>query len=742
MTTPPSLWTILRLAGILALFNPWFEGNAQPSTDSTSTKPLTTSDLAAAIRDAVVIISVEGRGGGAEGVGSGFIINEDGLIATSLHVIGETRPIRVELLDGRQFRVTEIHAWSREHDLAVIRIPASGLPVIPLGDPEAIRQGSRVVAMGNPHGLNHSIVEGVVSAMRDLETQMIQVAIPVEPGNSGGPLLDSFGRVQGIMTMKSAVTDNLGFAMPVQHLKDLLDHPNTIPIAGWLTIGALDPNRWTLVFGGNWGLKAGRITVDEPGEGFGGRALCLRKQPPTQEDIELGVHVRLGDESGAAGLVFCSDGKDRHYGFYPSGGQLRLTRFEGPSVFNWTILEQAPSDNYRPGEWNHLKVRLESDGIRCFVNDREVFFSPDTEIRGGQAGLCKFRQTRAEFRGLEWGPRLPPVRPTEAQSLEVLDWLKLLPDLGKWHGDQPPPPELPASTTFSVLQEQARELERRAEMVRKLAVQVHQQAIVQDIQKLFANAKNSPPDLIHACLLISKLDNPELDLQSYFDMVDRLSQQIQDALPKDANDQDKLATLTRFLFEEHGFHGSHSDYYNRANSYINDVLDDRQGLPITLSILFMELGNRIGIRKLVGLPIPGHFIVQYLPEKGEAEFIDPYDEGRVITLAEAAKLARERGGATLQDEHLIPASETTIITRVLRNLVSIAFQREEPTGPIRYLDLILAIDPSASMERWGRAMLRLQAGQNAAAKEDFAWLLEHQPRGIDLDRVLEIYNSL
>src|SRR5207253_2376404 len=82
------------------------------------------------------------------------------------------------------------------------------------------QQGLGVVAIGNPHGLKHSVVTGVVSGTREIDgRQMIQLAIPIEPGNSGGPLLDLEGRVHGLLTMKSAVTENLGFAMPVSALK-------------------------------------------------------------------------------------------------------------------------------------------------------------------------------------------------------------------------------------------------------------------------------------------------------------------------------------------------------------------------------------------------------------------------------------------------------------------------------------------------------------------------------------------
>ena len=189
--------------------------------------------------------------------------------------------------------MTEVYASDRKFDLALIRIAASKLPALSLGDSDALKQGAPVVAIGNPLGLEHSVVQGVVSAKREVEgVEMVQIAIPIEPGNSGGPLLDAKGRVQGILTLKSAVTANLGFAMPVNFLKTLIDKPNPIPMSRWLTIGALNPKEWTTVFGARWSQKAGRILVDGVGQGFGGRSLCLWKKSLADAPFEIAVQCR------------------------------------------------------------------------------------------------------------------------------------------------------------------------------------------------------------------------------------------------------------------------------------------------------------------------------------------------------------------------------------------------------------------------------------------------------------------
>ena len=215
------------------------------------------------------------------GTGSGFLISEDGLIATNQHVIGTARPIRVELLDGSEFSVESIHAWDRHLDLAILKIDTGGrdLPFLELAPTDSIEQGEPILGFGNPQGLEFSVVSGLVSAVRELEEDLqvegetpdfplIQVAMPIEMGNSGGPIVNLEGQVLGIVTIKSVATPNLGFAVPADHLHPLLEKPNSVPMHRWLTFGALDPEFWTTVMGARWTQRGGIIQAGGPGRGF------------------------------------------------------------------------------------------------------------------------------------------------------------------------------------------------------------------------------------------------------------------------------------------------------------------------------------------------------------------------------------------------------------------------------------------------------------------------------------------
>jgi regulator of sirC expression with transglutaminase-like and TPR domain len=223
--------------------------------------------------------------------------------------------------------------------------------------------------------------------------------------------------------------------------------------------------------------------------------------------------------------------------------------------------------------------------------------------------------------------------------------------------------------------------------------------------------------------------------------VDRLAREIQNSLPKNAAEADKVKALNKVLFEERGFHGSRMDYYTKNNSYLNEVLDDREGLPITLSVLYMELGRRLGL-KVVGVPLPGHFMVRHEPAKGADQLIDVYEGGKLVDRAEAGKIVQKITGQPPEDKHLESASKKAIVVRMLHNLVNLAQSERDRDGVLRYLDAILGVDPQAHEERWARAVFRFQAGQREGSLADVDRLLRDRPEGVDLERVRELKRLL
>ena len=696
--------------------------------------------LTESARKSVVVVTHYSRDGKQDGVGAGFVVSKDGLIATCLHVIGEARPITVELSDGRRFSATEVFASDRKLDLAVVRIEATNLPVLKLGDSDALKQGAPVIAMGNPVGLQHSVVQGIVSAKREFDgLEMIQLAIPIESGNSGGPLLDAKGRVQGLLNMKSAITANLGFAVPVNALKMLIDHPNPMPINRWLTLGALSPKEWTPLMGARWSRKAGRIEVDGLGTGFGGRSLCLSEQPVPSPPYEIGVTVKLDDESGAAGLAFESDGSDKHYGFYRTAGQMRLTRFDGPNVFSWTILKEFKTAHYRPGDWNAIKVRVETNRIIAFVNGERVAEATGESLRDGKVGLAKFRDTKAQFKDFRVGKSIESrAEGVPSGSATVSE--RLRETTGKTDAELMASLESQPGAARPLLLERAQALDKEAQQMRRVATALHSKAICSALVEAL-QGKEEHIQLFRAALLVAKLDNAELEVEAYQNELTRMAEELKASLTKDADDKSKVTAVSKYLFTDNGFHGSRTDYYNRANSYMNEVMDDREGLPITLSVLYLELARLIGLTNVVGVPVPTHFMVSFRPTNGLEQLIDVFDNGKALTRAQAVELVADNVDS-IGEEAFRPATKREIITRILRNLFGIAQRAGSINDAVRYLDAILALNPDSAPDRLSRARYEMQRGNHSAAKTDVQWLLDHESPGLDRERLMELFRSL
>jgi regulator of sirC expression with transglutaminase-like and TPR domain len=595
--------------------------------------------------------------------------------------------------------------------------------------------------MGTPHGLDFSFVQGVVSARRTLDSvEMIQLAVPIEPGNSGGPMLDLHGRVHGVITMKSLVTDNLGFAVPVNLLKPLLEKPNPVPIDRWMTIGMLNPKKWTTVFGGHWRRKGGSIHVSHSGESFGGRALCLSTSEVPETPFELSVQVKLEDEAGAAGLVWASDGANKHYGFYPTAGQMRLTRFDGANVFSWTILDQQLTHHYLPGDWNTLKLRHEGNRFYCHVNGHLVFESNDREFQGGKVGLAKFRNTVATFRSFRLGKQVDDETAPLAQALAQALVTEAQTNGGQFKEKTLAGVRKQPGQALRHLDQEAKRLEEQATRLRMASVRLHRRLVRDQLTALFENDDDGV-DLFRASLLIAKIDDPDVDIDYYEQQLKTMATEVKSKFTDRDDDAAKLKELIAYLFEVNGYHGSRQDYYNKANSYMNRVLDDREGLPITLSVLVMELAAECGIDGVVGVGAPGHFIIKHVSSERE-QFIDPFDGGNYLSQASAEELVRANTGRSFAPESLAKSGERNIVLRMLRNLMGLAQESDSPAELLCYVETVVALQPDSAFDRWSRAVLLIQSRQFGAAKKDLEWLLQAKPTGLDLERVLEIYQSL
>jgi regulator of sirC expression with transglutaminase-like and TPR domain len=459
----------------------------------------------------------------------------------------------------------------------------------------------------------------------------------------------------------------------------------------------------------------------------------LSTAEPPDAPYELAVSVQLDDESGAAGLIFHADGSDRHYGFYPSNGRLRLTRFEGPTPLTWQVLREVPSAHYRARRWNDLKVRVDKGRISCFVNDHVVIESDDGVLPPGRVGLAKFRQTAAQFKDFRIGRHVPSARPTADMIRRVERHLQALPRRDLTDGELALLAE-PADTAVATLQTIVEQLTDRAAELEQLTEQVHVTKVCQRLRELAADVPEVQIDLLRAALWIACLDNSELDIEAYVDHVDRMVREIETSLAEGAGASEKLAALNKYLFSENGFHGSRNEYYHRANSYLDRVIDDREGLPITLSILYLELGRRLGLR-LVGVGLPGHFVVRHEPEDGNHMLIDVFEGGRAMSRRDAELKVLQTAGVPLADDQLVTTGNRAILVRVLTNLLRLAEQKGDKRAMLRYSEAMVSLDPRSLSARGLRAVLRRDNQRYRAALQDLDWFLENETDGIDLNQI-------
>jgi len=246
-------------------------------------------------------------------------------------------------------------------------------------------------------------------------------------------------------------------------------------------------------------------------------------------------------------------------------------------------------------------------------------------------------------------------------------------------------------------------------------------------------------DLLRAALLVARLDNQEFQVEEYIQQVDRMAGEVSAKLPPNADEKQRLEVLNTFLFREKGFQGRLNQH--RFDSYLNKVLDDRKGLPVTLSILYMELARRINVR-VVGVGMPAQFMVRHEPVNGDWVMIAPLEGGKFITPNEAIKMVERATGRPFDPRLFLTVSKKAIIVRVFQNLLALAEKSGEQTSMLRYLDGILATDASANFFRWNRARLRYQTGLYQGAREDVDFLLVASPVGLDLNQVRQLKNML
>ena len=232
MPTHRSLLTVSIISATVlsALWAPPFSmAQAQPTVVQEPQEPVkATKDIPTIVKEAtpaVVAIVVSDAAGRPVGQGSGFVVSRDGRVVTNFHVIKGAGSMLIKFSNGAYFVVEGVLATDVERDIAILQAKGEGFSALPLGDADLVQVGEEVIAIGTPKGLEATVSNGIVSAVRKLtkDLSLIQTTAPISPGSSGGPLLDMRGKVIGITSLAFEPGQNLNFAVPVNYVKPLLD---------------------------------------------------------------------------------------------------------------------------------------------------------------------------------------------------------------------------------------------------------------------------------------------------------------------------------------------------------------------------------------------------------------------------------------------------------------------------------------------------------------------------------------
>lgn len=249
--------------------------------------------------------------------------------------------------------------------------------------------------------------------------------------------------------------------------------------------------------------------------------------------------------------------------------------------------------------------------------------------------------------------------------------------------------------------------------------------------------------LAQAALAVAEEEYPGLDTGAYLAQLDRLGQRVGRHLGPSSPPRAVLDAMKAVIFREEGFRGNEADYYDPRNSFLNEVLDRRLGIPITLSILYVEVARRVGLG-LLGVGFPGHFLVKS-PAVGPTPdlFIDPFNGGDVLAATECvARFQAVLKGREFDPSFLDAVDTRHILLRMLHNLKKIYVEKADDVRALWVIDRLLLVQPGSLEERRDRGLISARLGGTKAAVKDLEAYLEGAPQASDAKEVASLLKEL
>ena len=262
-------------------------------------------------------------------------------------------------------------------------------------------------------------------------------------------------------------------------------------------------------------------------------------------------------------------------------------------------------------------------------------------------------------------------------------------------------------------------------------------------RSMFIGLVQEPEDAIQldrAALYLAGEEYPEIDVTSNLAELDAFAAQISLRVSYDTAPTDLAHAIAGYLFDEVGFHGNSDEYYNPDNSFLNRVLETRTGIPITLSLVFLEVGRRLGLR-CSGVGLPGHFIVGL---DGLGEYLDPFNAGVTLSTGDCRNLVQKISGGRLEwtDAFLKPCGNHDILFRMLNNLKSVYMQNERYAKAIGVIQRMAIISPGLPSLYQEQAWCHAQQQEYRLAIETLEAYLEKADGPEDSRRIKDQINGL
>ena len=253
----------------------------------------------------------------------------------------------------------------------------------------------------------------------------------------------------------------------------------------------------------------------------------------------------------------------------------------------------------------------------------------------------------------------------------------------------------------------------------------------------FAEVTDRPDyqiDVARAAMLLAAAEYPQLNVERELFAFQRLAGAISSKFLDDNDPLYCVNVISEHLFDDMGFRGDADNYYDPRNSYLNQVLERRTGIPITLAVVYMEVGKRLKV-PLLGIGMPGHFLVRH--REIENLYIDAFSGGILLSEEECRDIVGElaHGDFNWSPDLLKPVSNREIIARMIRNLKAIYMADEDFVRALTVSEFALALDPHSAMDRRDRGIVHYQLGHSAEALDDLVYYLDLSPSGPDVEGV-------